>query len=82
MSGMDTVEMAKRVLHHHDLHYEIKRGKHVKIVVDFEGKKQTFVTGASTSDKRAIMNFYSTLKRLLLSLGVAFRDDSKSLIYN
>jgi hypothetical protein len=82
MAGMDTVDMAKRVLDYHGLDYTVKVGKHVKIVVDFEGKKQTFVTGGSISDKRAIQNFYHTLKRLLTSLGVCFLPDSKKLIYN
>lgn len=82
MAGRDTVDMACRVLDHHGLSYTVKQGKHVKIVVDFEGRRQTFVTGGSISDKRAILNFYHTLKRLLLSLGVAFRADSRALIHN
>lgn len=82
MAGMDTVNMACRVLDHHELDYEVKRGKHVKIVVNYDGKKQTFVTGGSISDKRAIQNFFHTLKRLLTGLGVAFKPDSKALIYN
>lgn len=82
MAGMDTVNMACRVLDKHELDYEVKRGKHVKIIVSYAGKKQTFVTGGSISDKRAIQNFYHTLKRLLTSLGVSFMPDSKALIYN
>lgn len=82
MAGKDTVGMACRVLDHHDLSYEVKWGKHVKIVVDYQGRKQTFVTGGTVSDGRALMNFYHCLKRVLLSLGVPFRSDSKALIYN
>jgi hypothetical protein len=81
MAGMDTVDMAKRVLERHGLAFEVKRGKHVKIVVEHEGKKQTFVTGGSISDKRAVKNFYHTLKRLLIGMGVEFQD-SKALLFN
>lgn len=81
MAGIDTVGMACRVLDHHSLDYEIRRGKHVKIVVEYEGKHQTLVTGGSTSDKRALQNFYHTIKRLLSSLGVPFQE-CKALMYN
>jgi hypothetical protein len=82
MAAVDVVGMAQRVLDHHDLDYEIKRGKHVKIIVRHGDKKQILVCGASSSDKRCVMNFYSTLRRVLISLGVAFLPDSKALIYN
>jgi hypothetical protein len=81
MAGRDTVGMARRVLDHHGLNYEVKRGKHVKIVVDYEGRKQTFVTGGTISDGRAIMNFYHTIKKLLTGLGVPF-EECKGLCYN
>jgi|GEM_PF-5363353 len=82
MAGVDTVEMAKRILDHHALDYNVKIGKHVKIVVDYKGNKQTFVCGGTTSDKRALQNFYHFIKRVLTSLGVNFLPDSKQLIYN
>lgn len=81
MAGMDTVDMAERVLKHHGLKYEIKRNKHVKIIVQHGKVRQTFVTGGSISDKRAIQNFYHTLKRLLLKMGVDFQD-CKALLFN
>lgn len=81
MAGMDTVDMAERVLKHHGLDYEVKRNKHVKITVHFGKIKQTFVTGGTVSDKRAIQNFYHTLKRLLLKMGVDFQD-CKTLLFN
>jgi hypothetical protein len=74
--------MAKRVLDHHGLTYEVKHGKHVKIVVDYEGRRQILVCGGTTSDNRAILNFYHSLKRLLTALGVPFQPDSKALLYN
>lgn len=82
MAGVDTVEMARRVIEHHDLDYEIKRGKHVKIIVFHGEAKHTLVCGSTPSDKRAMMNFFSTVRRVLISLGVAFRADSKALIFN
>ena len=81
MAGMDTVDMAKRVLDAHGLAFEVKRGKHVKIVVSHGDQKQTFVTGGSISDKRAVKNFYHTLKRILVGMGVDFQD-CKGLLYN
>ena len=81
MAGVDTVTMARRVLDHHGLDYEVKYNKHVKIIVSHAGARQTFVTGGSISDKRAIQNFYHTLKRLLLQMGVDFQD-CKSLLFN
>lgn len=81
MAGIDTVAMAERVLKHHGLEYEVKRNKHVKITVTHGEEKQTFVTGGSVSDKRAIQNFYHTLKRLLLKMGVDFQD-CKALLFN
>lgn len=81
MAGTDTVAMAKRVLEHHGLAFEVKHGKHVKIIVSHEDKKQTFVTGGSISDKRAIKNFYHTLKRLLTGMGVPFQE-CKALLNN
>lgn len=82
MAGRDTVGMAMRVLDHHGLNYEVKHGKHVKIVVDYEGRRQILVCGGTTSDIRALMNFYHSVKRLLIKLGVEFQADSKALIYN
>jgi hypothetical protein len=82
MAGVDLVGMAQRVLEHHDLTYEVKRGKHVKIVVRHQDRKHTLVCGGSTSDKRALMNFFSTIRAVLIRLGVDFKLDSKALIYN
>lgn len=81
MAGVDTVAMALRVLDHHGLDYEVKRNKHVKIVVTFEDRRQTLVCGGSTSDKRALLNFYATIRKLLMALGVPF-EDCKALIHN
>lgn len=81
MAGLDTVAMALRVLKHHDLDYEIRQGKHIKIIVSYLGRKQTLVTGKSVSDNRAVMNFYHTLRRLLIGMGVSF-EDCKAIAYN
>jgi hypothetical protein len=82
MAGVDLVGMARRVLDHHELDYEIKRGKHVKIVVTHGERRQTLVCGSSTSDKRALMNFFSTIRAVLIGLGVIFKPDSKALVFN
>jgi hypothetical protein len=82
MASKDTVGMAKRVLDHHALDYEVKLGKHVKIVVNYGDKTETFVTGSTVSDGRALQNFYHCLKRLLTQMGVPFKKDSKALLYN
>jgi len=81
MAGVDTIGMACRVLDFHNLDYELKRGKHVKIVVTHGTQRQILVTGGTVSDNRAIKNFYHQIKRTLLSLGVAFQE-CKSLIHN
>lgn len=82
MAGKDSLEMAKRILDHHGLNYAITRNKHYKIIVDHNGQSKTLVTGGTLSEYRAVMNFYHTIKRLLTELGVAFKGDSKKLIYN
>lgn len=82
MAGKDSVEMAKRILDHHDLSYVVTRNKHYKIIVEHNGQSRTLVTGGSLSEYRAVMNFYQIIKRLLTELGVEFRSDSKQLIYN
>ena len=82
MAGRDTVEMAKRILKHHDVAFDVERNKHCKIRVQHDGKTRTLVTGGSISDHRAVLNFYATIKRILIELGVQFRPDSKQLLFN
>lgn len=81
MAGLDSVTMAKRVLDHHKLEYEVKRGKHIKIVVQHGTQRQTLVTGASLSDRRAVQNFYHLIRRLLTQMGVPFQE-CKGLMHN
>lgn len=81
MAGYDCVGMAKRVLERHGLDYVVEIGKHVKIKIAFGAVKQTLVCGASTSDKCAIRNFYSTIRKVLIGMGVEFVD-SKDLLFN
>lgn len=82
MAGKDTLKMTMRILDHHGLSYEIKRTKHVKISVDYEGRNCVLVTGGTISDRRAILNFYHFVRRTLINLGVPFQEDSKALIHN
>jgi hypothetical protein len=81
VAGVDTVAMALRVLDHHGLDYEVRRNKHVKITVAYGDRRQTLVCGGSTSDKRALLNFYATIRKLLIGIGVPF-EDCKALIHN
>jgi hypothetical protein len=81
MAKRDTAGMAQRVLERHGIPYEVKRGKHIKIVMTYKGERRTLVTGASVSDHRAIQNCYGDLKRLLTGMGVEFQD-CKALLFN
>lgn len=81
MAGRDCIDMTKRILDHHGLSYEVKKGKHLKVVVSYAEQKQTIVMAASVSDRRATLNLYSTIRRLLTSMGVDFLD-CRGLVYN
>jgi hypothetical protein len=81
MAAKDGVKMAVRVLQHHGLDYEIKRGRHVKLVVEHAGQRRTLVTGATPSDRRATLNLYADIRRAVTSLGVEFQD-CKALMFN
>lgn len=78
----DCVSMAIRVIEHHDLEYELKRGKHAKIVIQRGDQKRILCTGVTPSDKRGVLNFFATVRRIIKELGVEFKDDSKELIHN
>lgn len=78
----DCVDMAIRVIEHHGLEYEYKRGKHAKITVWHDGQKRILCTGSTPSDKRGVLNFFAIVRRALKELGVEFKSDSKELIHN
>ena len=78
----DCVSMAIRVLEHHDISFERKRGKHEKIIIEHEGQKRILCTGTTPSDKRGVLNFFATVRRTIKELGIEFKDDSKDLIHN
>ncbi len=78
----DCVSMAMRVLDYHEISYERKRGKHEKIIIEHDGQKRILCTGTTPSDKRGVLNFYATVRRIIKELGVEFKDDSKALIHN
>lgn len=78
----DCVEMAIRVIEHHGLTYECKRGKHAKIIVEYGGQSRVLCCGVTPSDKRGVRNFFAIVRRVLKELGVEFKADSKELIHN
>lgn len=78
----DCISMAQRVVEYHELDYELKLGKHAKIVITFNGQKRILCTGKTPSDKRGVLNFYSVVRKAIKSLGIAFKEDSRALIHN
>lgn len=73
--------MVERVLRRHGLEYVVEVNKHAKIKVRHGERKETIVCGMSTSDKCAIRNLYSTVRRLLIGMGVEWTE-SKDLLFN
>jgi len=78
----DCVDMATRVLDHHEIQYTVERNKHFKITIDHGGVKKILCTATSPSDRRGVLNFYSVVRRTIRELGLEFKADSKELIHN
>lgn len=79
---MNCLKMTREVLQKNShVGFEVKRGKHHKYFLSYNGKRVLFTVTQSKVGPHEVKNSYCTLRKLIKSLGADFKEAKEAIQY-
>lgn len=79
---MNCLRMTREVLTKNShIEFEVKRGKHWKYFLSYNGKRVMFTVTESKVGPREVKNSYCTLRKLIKSMDAEFKEAKEAIQY-